>query len=187
MSNVIHANFAAFPSVSKPKCLQCAGVGNFCNWKMNGTPSVVDRHRFDADPDPNFDFDADPDPVSDWHHNDADPHADSTPIRRKTRQKYIHPQQCQFTMFIFIISGKGVMLLSIFWTAYLNFLVKSHKYMCLELLPIRICRIRRNAEDPTRSGSGFTTLGIPILYSEQDSETVKPRFRWTIFFRVSGN
>jgi hypothetical protein len=32
---------------------------------MNDTPSVVDRHRFDADPDPNFDFDADPDPVSD--------------------------------------------------------------------------------------------------------------------------
>ncbi len=33
--------------------------------------SVVDRHRFDADPDPNFHVDADPD--LDWHHNDADP------------------------------------------------------------------------------------------------------------------
>jgi hypothetical protein len=52
------ANLAALPSVSNPKCLQCAV-------KMNGTPSVADRNRFDADPDPNFDFDADPDPVSD--------------------------------------------------------------------------------------------------------------------------
>jgi hypothetical protein len=33
--------------------------------------SVVDRHRFDADPD------ADPDP--DWHQDDADPHAIPTP------------------------------------------------------------------------------------------------------------
>ncbi len=46
---------------------------------MNGTPSVVDRHHFDADPDPNFYSDADPGPY--WHHNDADPHADPTPIR----------------------------------------------------------------------------------------------------------
>jgi hypothetical protein len=33
--------------------------------KMNGTPSVVDRHRFDADPEPNFHCDADPDPDPD--------------------------------------------------------------------------------------------------------------------------
>ncbi len=36
------------------------------NWiKMVGitvNPSVVDRHRFDADPDPIFHFDADPNP-----------------------------------------------------------------------------------------------------------------------------
>jgi hypothetical protein len=40
--------------------------------------SVVDRHRFDAnpDPDPNFHVDADPDPEPDQH--DAD-HADPTP------------------------------------------------------------------------------------------------------------
>jgi hypothetical protein len=37
----------------------------------------VDRHRFDADPDPNFYVDADPDP--DWHQNDGGPHADPTP------------------------------------------------------------------------------------------------------------
>jgi hypothetical protein len=41
----------------------------------------VDRHRFDANPNPdlnlNLHFDTDPGP--DWHHNDADPHADPTP------------------------------------------------------------------------------------------------------------
>ncbi len=46
--------------------------------------SVVDQHRFDAepDPDPNFHFDAGPDPDQDpdldWHQNDADSHADPT-------------------------------------------------------------------------------------------------------------
>ncbi len=38
---------------------------------------VVDRHRYDADPNPNFLVDLDPDP--DWHQNDASPHADPTP------------------------------------------------------------------------------------------------------------
>jgi hypothetical protein len=36
-----------------------------------------DRHRLDADPDPNFHVEAYPDP--DWHQNDdADPHANPT-------------------------------------------------------------------------------------------------------------
>ncbi len=40
--------------------------------------SVVYRHRFGADPDPNFHVDdANPDPP-DWHQNDVDPHADPT-------------------------------------------------------------------------------------------------------------
>jgi hypothetical protein len=33
----------------------------------------------EQDPDPNFNFDADPDPNTDWHQNDADPHAYPTP------------------------------------------------------------------------------------------------------------
>jgi hypothetical protein len=35
--------------------------------------SVVDPHRFDADPDtdPNLNFKADQDPNPDWHQNDA--------------------------------------------------------------------------------------------------------------------
>ncbi len=42
--------------------------------------SVVDRHLFDADPDPNFHFDAelDPDLDPEWHQNNADPHAEPT-------------------------------------------------------------------------------------------------------------
>jgi hypothetical protein len=41
----------------------------------------MDRHRFYADLDPNFHLDADPDPDPDWHQrDDADPHADPTPI-----------------------------------------------------------------------------------------------------------
>jgi hypothetical protein len=43
----------------------------------------VDRHRFDANPDPNpnFHYEADspPDPDPNWHQNGADPHADPTP------------------------------------------------------------------------------------------------------------
>jgi hypothetical protein len=38
---------------------------------------VVDRHRFDADLDPNFHVDADPD--TDWHQNDVNSQADPTP------------------------------------------------------------------------------------------------------------
>jgi hypothetical protein len=32
--------------------------------------SVVDRHRFDADPDPDFRFDSDVDSDPDWHKKD---------------------------------------------------------------------------------------------------------------------
>jgi len=39
---------------------------------------VVDRHRVDALPDPDFHFDAHPDPDTDGHQNDADPHVDPT-------------------------------------------------------------------------------------------------------------
>jgi hypothetical protein len=40
----------------------------------------VNRHCFDADPDPNLEFhvEADPDPEPDWQPNDADPHTDPT-------------------------------------------------------------------------------------------------------------
>ncbi len=44
--------------------------------------SVVDRHRCDGDPDPNFHSDADPD--LDWLKNDANPQADPTPCFTQT-------------------------------------------------------------------------------------------------------
>ncbi len=46
--------------------------------------SVVDRHRFDADPDPNSRVDTDPDP--DWHQNNADPHADPIPCYKDVKK-----------------------------------------------------------------------------------------------------
>jgi hypothetical protein len=52
-------------------------------------PSVVDRHRFDADQDPNFHLDADPDPDLDRHQHDADPHADPIP-----RYEHVENQYC---------------------------------------------------------------------------------------------
>ncbi len=36
---------------------------------------VVDRHSFEADPNPNFRCDADQDPDPDRHQNDSDPQA----------------------------------------------------------------------------------------------------------------
>ncbi len=65
---------------------QISGIvlsGSACSILCVPTPSVVDRHRFDAnlDPDQNFhvDADQDPGPDPDWHQNDADPQADATP------------------------------------------------------------------------------------------------------------
>jgi hypothetical protein len=79
---------------------------------------VVDGHRFDADPDPNFHFDADQDPdldpSSQWESFDSDPQptfhfdaeqnpdSDSTPSFTyvgKSDFFYIYSQQCQFTLF----------------------------------------------------------------------------------------
>jgi hypothetical protein len=78
--------------------------------------SVVDRHRFDANPDsdPNFHVDADPDPDPDWHQNDADLYADSTPSFTHfgiffTFSHSFAILQC----FIFLISVKDVQIFSI--------------------------------------------------------------------------
>jgi hypothetical protein len=52
--------------------------------------SSVDRHRFVADPDPA------------WHKNNADPHADPTPILSMLENQnfiFILSQHCQFTTF----------------------------------------------------------------------------------------
>ncbi len=41
---------------------------------------VIDRHRFEAEPDPNLCYDADPDPDLDRYQNDADPQAAYTQV-----------------------------------------------------------------------------------------------------------
>jgi hypothetical protein len=60
------------------------------------TGCVVDRHRFDADPDtvPNFQVDAGPDPDPNWHQNDADPHADPTP-------SFTHVEKSEYLLIYF--------------------------------------------------------------------------------------
>jgi hypothetical protein len=81
--------------------------------------SVVDRHHFDAaDPDPNFDYDADPGPDPEWHQNDADRHAYSTPSfthvgKLGNNFTFIH-SYASLQCFSFLIKGKCVIILSIF-------------------------------------------------------------------------
>jgi hypothetical protein len=80
--------------------------------------SVVDRHRFDADPDPKFHVDADPDqdridinmmPIFMRILLPQVSHKSENPIF------FLHfkSQLCQFTIFIFLISVKDVIILSI--------------------------------------------------------------------------
>jgi hypothetical protein len=84
-----------------------------CNFTSVLT-SVVDRHRFDADPDPypNFQFDADPDPDSNWHQNDADPNADPTLRFTHIAKTYFFTISC-LQCFILLISVKDVIIFSI--------------------------------------------------------------------------
>ncbi len=65
--------------------------------------SRVDRHRFYVGIDPNLD--ADPDPYPDWHQrDDADPHADPTPIFTIF---FIYIQSnASLQYFSFLINGK---------------------------------------------------------------------------------
>jgi hypothetical protein len=62
--------------------------------------SVVDRHRFYADPDPDLHFDVDSYPDPDWNQNDADSHTDPIPsfthVRKSGEKKfiYIHSSAC---------------------------------------------------------------------------------------------
>ncbi len=69
--------------------------------------NVVDRHRVDADPDPDqdFHFDADPDP--DWLQ-------DLHMVENRGKNFYFYSQQCQITMFSFLVKSKGIKILSIF-------------------------------------------------------------------------
>ncbi len=119
----------------------------------------MDRHRLDADPDPdpNFHVDASQGPDPDWHPNFAVPHADPTPsftYAGKSDFSYFWSQHCHITMFYFSLSVKCVKCvqyfgqhIEIFWKKvyFINF------FVCLELIPIQIWQ---NDTDPTRSRSG---------------------------------
>jgi hypothetical protein len=67
----------------------------------------------------------------------------------------VYNRSTKLQCFSFLMGGKDVMLLSLFDSIW-KFSGKSHKYMCLKLIPIRIRRIRKKDADSTRSGS--TTL-----------------------------
>jgi hypothetical protein len=76
---------------------RCRYLINFCSPENLKKTSVVDRHRFDADPDPNIHVDADPDPASNWHKNNADSRADLT-------SSLTHVGKPEYFLFLFIHS-----------------------------------------------------------------------------------
>jgi hypothetical protein len=85
-------------------------------------------HRFDADPD------------MDGHQNNADPHADPSPsffYKLKNWAKFFTFILSTTSLQCFLISYRCVIILKIF-DIILLFLRKEEKYMCLELIPIRI-------------------------------------------------
>jgi hypothetical protein len=87
-------------------------------------PSVVDRHRFDADQDPNFHFDADPNPDLDRHQNDADPHADPIPRYEHVVENQIflllsHSISC-LQCFIFLISVNRVVIFDTYFGQHID-------------------------------------------------------------------
>ncbi len=101
---------------------------------MNGTPSVVNRHRFAVDPDKFFHFDAHPDP--DWHQSMRSymylrillQFLPTLENRAKNLHLFLGKKLFTFIFILFtampvynvffLISDKDVMLLSKFWTAY---------------------------------------------------------------------
>ncbi len=92
--------------------LQCYNVNYF--------QQCCGSDRSDADSDTNFHYDFDPD----WHQNDADPHADPTVSFTRVGKywgkiTFIH-SNTSLHCISFLISGKGVMVFQVFWTAYRN-------------------------------------------------------------------
>ncbi len=103
----------------------------------------MDRHRLDADPDPNFH--ADPD----WHQHDADPHANPTQI-------FTHVGKPDFFLLLVnsLIVHNVLSFLSVSNVSKILSLVFKF-FICLEMTPIQI---RQNDADLTRSASVSTTL-----------------------------
>jgi hypothetical protein len=66
----------------------------------------VDRHRFDADPEPTFHFDADPDPDPDWHQNNADHIRTQVLHIMENNNRAIFFNYASFHCITFLISAK---------------------------------------------------------------------------------
>ncbi len=113
----------------------------------------MDRHRFDTDPDPesNFYFDGDPDP---------DCHQDGAELCGS------YPK--------FTDVGRGVKSghdFKYFGLCIEIFVELSKKYICLELIPIRI---RQNDAEPAQSGTTtLTNIAKNKLISRQSPRKVE--------------
>ncbi len=88
----------------------------------------MDRHRFDADPDPTFHSDADP---------DADLSSSFTHVGKSENFFYFYSQQCQFTLFFLLIIVIGVIIFNIF-NSILKCLDKSKVWLYIWLKRIQI-------------------------------------------------
>jgi hypothetical protein len=85
---------------------------------------VVDRHRFDADPNPDFHVAV---ADSDWHQCDVDPHAGPTPSFAGVVKSFFFAFSQSFASlqcFTFLISVKDVIIFS-FLNIILKFLLFS--------------------------------------------------------------
>ncbi len=112
---------------------------------------VVDRHRPDADPVLipisilMTKSGSKSDPKPDWHQHDAS-NADPIPsfrhvgiYREQKIKKYFIHNNSSLQCFSFLISGKGVMILSILYSI-LKLYGEMKKYVCLELILFRLTR-----------------------------------------------
>jgi hypothetical protein len=115
---------------------------------------VVDQHRFDADPVPNF-HDAVPDRDPDRHQNSADPHAEFCSCW--IISLYLVTALPVYNVLSFLtVSLSNVLSISVLLTQYGNFRGKKFTFY-LELIPVRI---RQNGADPIRSTARLQILII---------------------------
>ncbi len=159
-------------------------IDRYCLWVW-AICSVVDRHRFETDPDPDPSFRVhahpDPDPDQDWYQNNFDPHSDLTP-------SFTHVGKSEF--FLLLVTALPLYNVSSFssvsnvsyvfsiFNSKFTFSGKIQRYqvsICLDLLPIRI---RQKDADPTRSGSGSTTLGIWLIYRKRSWIIISSVLNW---------
>ncbi len=89
---------------------------------------------------------ADTDPDPDWHQNDADPHADSSPSLHMLENKIFKITFSHSIVIYNVISFSSVSNISYFLYLFINF------FICLELIPIRIRKIMRKCGSGSKTG-----------------------------------